>query len=60
MAPDKSETSYPSPINEPIAQEESMDTTGSDKPDLTNIPKEVLFQDCLLPPWIWTHSDDAS
>ena len=29
-----------------------MDGTESDIPNLIDIPKEVLFQDYLLPPWI--------
>ena len=32
-----------------------MDSTDSDIANLINVPKEVLFQDYLLPPWIWTH-----
>ena len=58
MAPDKSETSHSSQIptqsqdliNEPV--EEPMDSTDSDIPNLIDIPKEVLFHDYLLPPWI--------
>ena len=53
MAPGKSETSYfsqiPTPLQEPITksitQEEPMDSTDSDVPYLTNVPKEVLLQD---------------
>ena len=32
----------------------------SDMPNLFNIPKEVLFQNYLYAPWMWTHSNDAS
>ena len=61
-------TSYPSQIptwlqeqiNEPITQEELIDSTDSDIPNLIYIPKEVLFQNYLLPPLVWAHSDDAS
>ena len=62
-----SETSYPSqiptPLQEPISklvtQEEPMDSTDSDIPNLIDITKEVLFHDYLLLPCIWTHLDDA-
>ena len=60
MDPDISEMSYPSqilnpsqePINETISQDELMDSMDSDKPNLTDVPKEVLFQDYLLSHWI--------
>ena len=68
MALDKSETSHssqiPTPLQEtfskPIPQEEPMDNTDSDMPNLINVPEEVLFQDYLSPPWIWTYSNVAN
>ena len=58
-APDKSETSYHSqiytqsqkPINDPITQEEPMDSKDSDVSNLIDVPEEILFQDYLLAPW---------
>ena len=60
MAVGKSETSYPSqistpsqePINKSITQEEPMDSTESDIPDLIDILEDALFQHYLLLPWI--------
>ena len=68
MAPDKPETSYPSqismalqePINEPVTWAELMDSMDSDIPNLIDVPEEVIFQDNILQPWMWTWLFDAS
>ena len=60
MAPDKSETSYPShiptpsqeSINDSITNAESMDSMDSDMLNLIDVPEEVLFQNYLLPSWM--------
>ena len=60
MAPRKPETSYPSqipikpqePIYESATLEEPMDSMISDIPNLTDIPKEVFFQNYLYILWM--------
>ena len=32
----------------------------SDMPNLIDNPKEVLFQNYLYTPWMWTHVNNAS
>ena len=64
----ENQTNYPSQITTPLQEtiyalamlEEPMDNMINDMPDLIDIPKEVLFQNYLYPPWMWTHSNDAS
>ena len=60
MALDKSVTSYPSQIstqsqgsiNDSVTKAEPINSMDSDMPNLINVPKEVLFQDYLFPPWL--------
>ena len=59
LEPSHIPTPLQEPIDEPINQEEPMESMDSDIPDLINVPKEVLFQEYILPPSIWNDSDGA-